>query len=92
MAKKVYILYEGDQWISHESLVPMGVFDSWMLLMTAVTTLLQQQIDNGYHETNGNDEEYLKNALEEVEQYHQFRGHSVSIYIKTVKMNKLEEF
>ena len=92
MAKKVYILYEGDEWISHKSLAPMGVFDSWMLLMTAVTTLLQQQIDDRYHETNGNDEEYLKKALEEVEQYHQFKGHSASVYIKTVKLNKLEEF
>lgn len=92
MAKKVYILYEGDEWISHKSLVPMGVFDSEENVLEAARDLLQQQIDDRYHETNGDDEAYIDNALKDLELYHQFKGHSASIYIKTVKMNKLEEF
>ena len=92
MAKKVYILYEGDQWISKRSLVPMGVFDSEENVLDAAETLLLQQIDDGFHLTDNDDETYIDNALKDLELYHQFRGDNVSIFIKTVGLNKLEEF
>lgn len=89
--KNVYILYEGDQWISNSSLVPMGVFDSWPRVMDNAMALLADQIDRDLHDAYEEDD-YLTEAHDELEQYKQFRGSGASIIIKTVELNKLEEF
>ena len=89
--KNVYVLYEGDQWISNSSLVPMGVFDSWPRVMDNAMALLADQIDRDLHDAHEEDD-YLKEAHDELEQYKQFRGSGASIIIKTVELNKLEEF
>lgn len=91
--KNVYILYEADQWISTPSLVPMGVFDSWPRVMDAAMALLADQIDRGLHDVTREEiHEYSDEVRGELEDYKQFRGVNVSIYIKTVELNKLEEF
>ena len=91
--KNVYVLYEGDQWISNSSLVPMGVFDDRFVLMDCAMALLEDQWGRGLHESAGDDIEDLKEtAHDELEQYKQFRGSGASIIIKTVELNKLEEF
>lgn len=92
MAKMAYILYEGDQWITYRNLIPMGVFDSEESLLEAAKTLLEQQIEYGFHDIDGDKEAYIDNALDEIKNNRQFRGQCASIYVKTVEMNKLEEF
>lgn len=91
MDDNVYILYEGDVWISRDRLVPMGIFDSWDKVMDNAITLLKDQIDRGLHDVEDLDD-YLKEAHDEIEQYRQFIGHDASIYILPVALNKLEEF
>lgn len=93
MIKEVYILYEADQWISHDSLVPMGVFDSWDAVMEGAMTLLQDQWQRGLHEDIADDiDDLQETAQDELNEYSQFSGDEASIFIKTVELNKVEEF
>ena len=41
--KNVYVLYEGDTWLSNSSLVPMGIFDNTDDLMGAARKLIAER-------------------------------------------------
>lgn len=92
MDNNVYVLYEADQWISNNSLVPMGIFDSWDNVMEGAMKLLKDQIDRGLHDVGDDLDGYLEDVHDELKRYKQFRGYDASIYIKTVRLNELGEF
>ena len=83
--KKVYIIYEGDVWLSNSSLVPMGIFDDMNILLDAAKKL----VSNNY----GYDYEIVEDIIDELFQYNQASGYGDTSYlIKTIELNKLEEF
>ena len=83
--KKVYIIYEGNSWLSNSSLVPMGIFDDMCILLEKANEL----VGNNY----GYDYEIVDDILDELSKYNQASGYGdVSYLIKEVELNKIEEF
>ena len=78
----VYVLYEGDAWLSNSSLVPMGIFDNTDDLYVSAKKLVSQRYN----------EEDLEDIMEDLTNYKQSSGYYVSYFIKEVELNKLEEF
>ena len=56
---KIYLLYEGDAWLSTSSLVLMGVFEDEYKLNEAAETLIQQ-----HARKNFNSEDWSENMNE----------------------------
>ena len=46
--KEMYLLFEGDEWLSNDSLVCMGLFTSNKQLEAAVTQLIRQRIEDNF--------------------------------------------
>lgn len=55
MDAKVYLLYEGDEWLSLHSLVLMGVFTSEKELESASNKVIHQKIDRNFNAEGYND-------------------------------------
>lgn len=83
MEKAVYVLYEGDAWLSDSSLVPMGIFDNADSLMVSARELVSQR---------HSDEDEIEDILTELGHYNQATGYDVCYLIKVVELNVLEEF
>ena len=83
MEKVVYVLYEGDAWLSNSSLVPMGIFDNTDDLMGAARKLIAER---------HSDEDEVEDMVEELGNYNQVSGYDVCYLIKEVELNVLEEF
>ena len=81
--KEVYVLYEGDSWLSHSSLVPMGIFDNTEDLMVSARELISERYS---------DEDEVEDMMLELGNYNQVSGYDVNYLIKVVELNKLEEF
>ena len=62
----VYVLYEGDAWLSHSSLVPMGIFDSEENVFQAAESLIRDRFS---------DEDEIDEMLEELVNYGQTSGY-----------------
>lgn len=97
--KKVYLLYEGDKWLTNSSLVLMGVFTSDEELRHACDKLIRQRIDKNY-EAEGYDDgwnkEEMKDALaqrivKELLENRQTQTYTINYTIKEVELNKLGE-
>ena len=90
MEKKiVYIIFEGDQWVSTDSLVPLGVFDEWSKVMDSAMLVVSQQIERKLHNVGDDTKAFLDNAHEDLEKYHIFAEGEASVYIKDIELNTL---
>ena len=83
MANVVYVLYEGDAWLSSSSLVPMGIFDNTEDLMVSARELISERYS---------DEDEVEDMMLELGNYNQVSGYDVNYLIKVVELNVLEEF
>ena len=80
--KEVYVLYEGDSWLSNSSLVPMGIFDNTDDLMVSARKLISERYSDE-----------VEDMVTELGNYNQVSGYGdVSYLVKVVELNKLEEF
>lgn len=87
--KKAYLIYEGDQWVSTDSLVLLGVFDDWNRVMDSAMILVTQQIDRKLHSVGDDTNAFLDNAHEDLEKYHIFAEGEASVYIREIELNTL---
>jgi len=83
MAKVVYVLYEGDAWLSSSSLVPMGIFDNTEDLMVSARELISERYF---------DKDEVEGIMLELANYNQVGGYDVNYLIKVVELNVLGEF
>lgn len=67
MAKNVYLLYEADAWLSYDSMVLMGVFDSDEALLDAVGTLARKELEKDANHFRSFDEGDCPETLTEDE-------------------------
>lgn len=90
MEKKIaYIIFEGDQWASTDSLVPLGVFDEWSKVMDSAMLVVLQQIERKLHNVGDDTNAFLDNAHEDLEKYHMFAEGEASVYIREIELNTL---
>ena len=91
--KKVYLLFEGDSWLSTKSLVLMGVFSNEGDLTGSFIELVKLRLDEGevINDSFDSDEEYLEEALRMWNLNGQHSGNGVSWIKKISTLNKLEE-
>ena len=94
--KTIYLLYEGDAWLSTSSLVLMGVFEDEYKLNEAAETLIQQHARKNFNSEDWSDEEYDLEQFVYDEACHFAEGlqtvyGEVKIMAKTANMNELGE-
>lgn len=97
--KKVYLLYEGDEWLSNQSLVLMGIFTSIAKLKDAARELITQRADE--HLTtaienfdfceDSTEEDVVDDILTELFNNRSTQGWLVNYSFQEVELNKLEE-
>lgn len=81
---EVYVLYEGDAWLSNTSLVPMGIFDNTDDLMVSARKLISERYS---------DEDEVEDMVTDLGNYNSASGYGdVGYLVKVVELNKLEEF
>lgn len=102
MNKSVYLLYEGDEWLSRSSRVLMGVFDSEEDLWNGAYDLIYERIDEHVDYAEGNifeleegehvdEQEVMADLMNELKENWQTQGWVTNYVIKEVELNKLEE-
>lgn len=94
--KTVFLLYEGDAWLSSSSLVLMGVFEDEYKLNEAAETLIQQHARKNFISKDWSDEEYDIEQFVYEETQHFAEGlqtcyGEVRIMAKTANVNELGE-
>lgn len=98
--KVVYLLYEGDEWLSTTSLILMGVFSSMKFLSDAARTLIAQRgrehweiaVGNGcFEDKEISMEDVCADIYSELIAEGQTSGWATNYIIKKVEINKLEE-
>ena len=97
----VYLLFEGDQWLTNENLVLMGIFDNENSLFSSALELINNRIDEHCHYAVtclgfDEDDEDLKeivatDILHELKDNNQTQTWFTNYMIKEVQLNKLEE-
>lgn len=87
--KNVFLIYEGDQWVSTDSLVLLGVFDDWNRVMDSAMLVVLQQIERKLHNVGDDTNAFMDNAHEDLEKYHIFAEGEASVYIKEIELNTL---
>ena len=65
MKKEVYVVYEGDQWLSTSSLEVKAVCSSWDSMMNAVVDIAKEYGMKGYEELS--DDECMADCIESVD-------------------------
>lgn len=99
MDKSVYLLYEGDGWLSNGSLVLMGIFDSDEKLKNGAEELISNRINEHYDyaiecccedENDITKESVLNEILDELMDNFQYLGET-SYIIKEAELNVVEE-
>ena len=93
---KVYLLYEGDAWLSSSSLVLMGVFEDEMKLNEAAGELISERAARNFNSEDWCDDDYDLEQFVYDETVHfaetlQTQYGEVRIMAKTAKMNELCE-
>lgn len=82
MKKDIYLIYEGDAWLSKDSLVLMGLYED---LNQAKDAILNEMAESGsFDEENGNDEEDVRSMLDN---YRQTQGLETNYLIETAALN-----
>lgn len=105
--KKVYLLYEGNEWLSKDSLVLMGVFTSEESLKKNAKKLVRQrakkhlgtaeansiyEFENpGYDDNSEEIEVVVNDIMAELMNNHSTNGWEVNYIIKEVQTDELEE-
>ena len=94
--KTIYLLYEGDAWLSRSSLVLMGVFEDEYKLNEATEALIQEHARKNFNSEDWSDEEYdiEQFVYEEIVHFAdtlQTQYGEVRIMAKTATMNELGE-
>ena len=87
--KSVFLIYEGDQWVSTDSLVLLGVFDDWNRAMDSAMLVVLQQIERNLHSVGDDTNAFMDNAHEDLEKYHIFAEGEASVYIREIELNQL---
>ena len=96
----VYLLYEGDAWLSSDSLVLMGIFTDKEQLKQGAIQLAEQHIvdlfdlDDGDYEDMTEEEAqnaFIDSFIGELMNNSQTQGYEVNFDIKAVELNKVEE-
>ena len=93
---KVYLLYEGDAWLSSSSLVLMGVFEVEMILNEAAGELISERAARNFNSEDLCDDDYDLEQFIYDETVHfaetlQTQYGEVKIMAKTATMNELGE-
>ena len=96
---KVYLLYEGDEWLSNDSMVLMGVFTNTNELYKAAKELVEQRIDEHRDIAKGKygfdkdatEEEVIEEILIELFSRHATSAWPTNYSFVEVETNKLEE-
>jgi phosphoribosylaminoimidazole carboxylase (NCAIR synthetase) len=93
---KVYLLYEGDAWLSSSSLVLMGVFEDEMKLNEAAGELISERAARNFNSEDWCDDDYDLEQFVYDETVHfaetlQTQYGEVKIMAKTATMNELGE-
>ena len=102
MSKCVYLIYEGDEWLSRDSKVLMGVFDNDEDLWNGAYDLIYERIDehvdyaeeNIYELEEGehvDEQEVMADLMDELKHNWQTQGWITNYMIEEVELNKLEE-
>lgn len=82
MKKDIHLIYEGDAWLSTDSLVLMGLYED---LDQAKDAILNEMAESGsFDEENGNDEKYVRSMLDN---YSQTQGLETNYLIETAALN-----
>jgi hypothetical protein len=93
--KEMYLLFEGDEWLSNDSLVCMGLFTSNKQLEAAVTQLIRQRIEDNFdprdYDYDITAEDWVKEQVVEFMESRQTSEGSVKFLAKQITPNKLEE-
>ena len=87
--KNVFLIYEGDQWVSKDSLVLLGVFDDWNRVMDSAMIVVTRQIERKLHNVGDDTNAFMDNAHEDLEKYHIFAEGDASVYIREIELNQL---
>ena len=93
---KVYLLYEGDAWLSTSSLVLMGVFEDEMKLNEAAGELISERATRNFNSEDWCGEDYDLEQFVYDETTHfaetlQTQYGEVKFMAKTANMNELGE-
>lgn len=91
--KKVYVLYEGDAWLSSDSLVIAGIFSSEYTLFQAAKKLIIKNVKINF-DPDDYDEHYTKNDYIEDEfiffkENYQTQGNKVNIMAEKYELDEL---
>lgn len=82
MEKDIHLIYEGDAWLSKDSLVLMGLYEDFDQAKDAI---LNEMAESGsFDEENGNDEESVRRMLDNDGQT---QGLETNYLIETAAMN-----
>ena len=91
----MYLLFEGDEWLSKSSLVCMGLFTSPTKLKAAVTQLIRQRIEDNFdprdYDYDITAEDWVNEQVTEFMESKQTSEGGVLFIAKQVTPNKLEE-
>lgn len=82
--KKVYLVFEGDAWLSTDSLFLMGVYDNFS---KAILDILEEMSDDGVLDG----EETRDSVAKMILNYHETQGFDTNYIIKTANLNEWEE-
>jgi len=96
---KVYLLYEGDEWLSNSSMVLMGVFTDTNKLKSAAKELIEQRADehldvakeNYDFDEDATEGDVIDEILLELFSRRSTSGWLTNYSIVEVETNKLEE-
>lgn len=82
MKKEIHLIYEGDAWLSTDSLVLMGLYEDFDQAKDAI---INEMAESGsFDEENGNDEEDVRSMLDN---YRQTQGLETNYLIETAALN-----
>lgn len=94
-SEEMYLLFEGDEWLSHSSLVCMGLFTSDDELEKGVTKLIKQRIEDNFdprdYDYDITVDDWVEEQVYEFMRSKQTSEGSVLFIAKTITPNKLEE-
>jgi hypothetical protein len=82
--KRVFLVFEGDAWLSTDSLVLMGVYDDFT---KAILDILEEMSDDGALDGEETRDSVAKMLLN----YHETQGFGTNYIIKTANINEWGE-
>ena len=93
--KKVYLLYEGDAWLSSDSLVLMGVFSSKYTLYDAAEKLISEHVKDNFdpdeYSEYYTEEDFIEDELICLRDRHQTQGGQVNFMVEEAILDRLQE-